>query len=489
MVGHHFVAALMRQTHDYHVTVFGAEARVAYDRVHLSEVFAGRSPEDLALSTAEQYASWGVDLALGEAVTAISRDKREVVTSKGRHLAYDKLVLATGSYPFVPPVPGHDLERCVSYRTVDDLEKIRALAGSSRVGVVVGGGLLGLECANALVNLGLETHVVEFAPGLMTTQLDEGGSAMLRCKIEALGVQVHTSRNTREILARDDGSLRMAFSDDTHLDTDMLVFSAGIRPQDQLARDSELDMGERGGVVIDERCQTSDPRIYAIGECALYQGRIFGLVAPGYRMAETAVAAVTAGEEQFTGADLSTKLKLLGVDVGAIGDAHGRTANSLSVVYSNPKTQTYKRLVTSADGKYLLGAVLVGDCQDYQSLLQYYLNRIELADVPESLMLGDNSPSAAEFAASLPLNAMVCTCHNVSKEEILTAIQAGHTSRATLQSATKASTGCGSCADLLQSFMDNERPEAAGGETVKMCDPSMDAASMAAPVMQKAVGE
>ena len=341
------------------------------------------------------------------------------------------------------------------------------------------------------MNLGLETHVVEFAPGLMATQLDEGGSVMLRRRIEALGVQVHTARNTQSISTAGDGSLRMEFSDGACLDTDMLVFSAGIRPQDQLARDCDLILGERGGIVVDEQCQTSDPHIHAIGECALYRGRIFGLVAPGYRMAETAVAVLTGGTALFTGADMSTKLKLLGVDVGAIGDAHGRTPDALSFVHSNRRTQTYMRLVTSGDGKVLLGAVLVGDCADYQSLLQYYLNGIELPGVPESLMLGESQASAQAVAASLPATATVCSCHKVSKEEIVTAIRAGCRSRDGIGVATKASTGCGSCGDLVQHIIDGELGGNGGSEaSLQVFDPSVPVTAKAntTATLRKVVG-
>src|SRR5690606_20821542 len=315
------------------------------------------------------------------------RDAKTVTTEAGLHYSYDKLVLATGSYPFVPPIPGGERDNCLTYRTIDDLGAIKAQAAKSRIGVVVGGGLLGLECANALKNLGLEAHVVEFAPGLMGVQLDDGGSRMLRRKIEALGVFVHTGKATREIVDGQGTRLRMNFADDTHLDTDMIVFSAGIRPYDQLARDCGLEVGARGGVVVDYHCRTSDSDIYAIGECASFGNFIYGLVAPGYRMAETAVSQLGEDKSAFHGADMSTKLKLLGVDVGSIGDAHGRAAGALSYVYCDERDEIYKRINVSADGKTLLGAVLVGDCAAYDTLLQYFLNGIELPEAPESLIL------------------------------------------------------------------------------------------------------
>jgi len=456
MVGHHLVESLVDSGGDNAITVLGEEPRPAYDRVHLSEVFAGKAPEDLALGNRATYQAWGVDLHLGDPVVSIERAARVVVTRSQRRFEYDKLVLATGSYPFVPPVPGADHKRCLTYRTIDDLGEIKARARDSRIGVVVGGGLLGLECANALQNLGLETHVVEFAPGLMGVQLDDGGSRMLRRKIEDLGVQVHTDRNTRRIVEGEDCALRMEFADETSLETDMIVFSAGIRPQDQLARESELAVGERGGIVIDYKCKTTDTDIFAIGECALFGGRIFGLVAPGYRMAEAVAAQLAGGDGVFNGADMSTKLKLLGVDVGSIGDAHGRSEGALSYIFSDEREGSYKRLVTNADSSRLLGAVLVGDCDDYDTLLQYHLNDIELPPDPQCLITPAVGAAPSLGVGALPATATVCSCHNVTKGDIVACVDTGCCSLGDVKGATKASTGCGGCAAMLKSLVEDE---------------------------------
>ncbi len=461
MVGHHFVDQLAASETKAHITLLGAETRPAYDRVHLSEVFAGKEPEELALATREEYRDMGVDAHFGDAVADIDRENKIVITATGRQFSYDKLVLATGSYPFVPPIKGSEREECLTYRTIDDLGAIKSQARTSKIGVVVGGGLLGLECANALKNLGLETHVVEFAPGLMGVQLDNSGSAMLRRKIEALDVTVHTQKATTLIDGSGDSTkLRMHFADDTHLDTDMIVFSAGIRPYDQLAKKAGLDVGERGGIVIDYHCRTSDSDIYAIGECALYGNMIYGLVAPGYRMAEVAVEQFSDLEEKpsFKGADMSTKLKLLGVDVGSIGDAHGRTEDSISYVFSDERAEVYKRINVSADGTTLLGAVLVGDCSDYDTLLQYYLNGIDLPEQPETMILPATEGSGAPTlgAAALPATATICSCHNVSKGDIVGAIDAGCCSVGDVKGETKAATGCGGCAALLKNVVDTE---------------------------------
>ena len=283
---------------------------------------------------------------------------------------------------------------------------------------------------------------------------------MLCCgKIEALGVTVHTSKATEVIESNEAGNSRllMKFADGGVLATDMIVFSAGIRPYDQLARDAGINVGERGGIEIDYHCKTSDSNIFAIGECALFGGRIFGLVAPGYRMAEAAASQLCKEKQSFQGADMSTKLKLLGVDVGAIGDAHGRQEGAVAYTFSDERIETYKRLIVSADGKRLLGAVLVGDCSDYDTLLQYYLNGIDLPADPETLILPYNVGDAPTLgAAALPVTATICSCHYVTKGDIVNAMDAGFYSLGEIKSETKASTGCGGCSALLKNIVDDE---------------------------------
>lgn len=456
MVGHHFVKSMVEAQTSVRLTVLGGEKHPAYDRVHLSEAFSGSTTEDLALTTAETYEQWGVQAYFGDPVETIDRDAKSVTTQSGATFAYDKLVLATGSVPFVPPVPGSDHSRCMTYRTIEDLDQIKECATSSRKGVVVGGGLLGLECANALQNLGLETHVVEFAPGLMGVQLDTGGSTMLRKKIESLGVNIHTEKNTQQIVESDVCALRMDFADDTSLDTDMIVFSAGIRPNDTLARACDLTMGERGGVVINSQCLTSDDSIYAIGECALYDGKIFGLVAPGYRMAEAVAQQIAGDSALFEGADMSTKLKLLGVDVGSIGDTKAATEGSICYTFGDERDEIYKRLVTSADGKKLLGAVLVGDCSDYDSLLQFHLNDMDLPCDAAALIAPAGSDAPMLGSAALPDTATICSCHNVSKSALIAAVDDGCATVAEVKDCTAAGSGCGGCAALVKSVVEDE---------------------------------
>lgn len=468
MVGHHMVEQLLQHDAGLAITVIGAEVRPAYDRVHLSEYFAGRGAEDLALVTEEEYRRRGVETVYGDAVVSINRQDKNVTTASGAVFDYDQLVLATGSYPFVPPIPGYESSHSFVYRTIEDLEEITQAAKGASVGTVIGGGLLGLEAANALRNLGLKTHVIEFAPGLMNVQLDASGSQMLKQQIEGLGIDIHVSTATETIVETDgeEHRLRLVFSDGSSLATDVLVFSAGIRPHDALASDAGLALGQRGGITIDSQCRSCDPSIYAIGECAAYEDRIYGLVAPGYRQAETAAASIVGAQASFEGADMSTKLKLLGIDVGSIGDAQGLTPGALSFSFTDEVKQIYKHLLISPDGKRLLGAVLVGDCSNYDSLLQYYLNDIALPDAPENLILPQGSGEPPLSGAELPAQATICSCLNVDKASVISAIEAGCISVSDVKSQTAASTGCGGCSALLKTVVDSEL-EARGIEVSK----------------------
>jgi len=459
MVGQHFLAGWAQSPakEHYDIVTFCEEPRPAYDRVHLSEFFTGKAAEDLSLVPDGFFQEHDIRLHLGDKAVAIDREAKTVCSAKGVTIAYDKLVLATGSYPFVPPVTGNDRPTCLVYRTIEDLEAIKAAAANGKVGAVVGGGLLGLEAAKALTDLGLTTHVVEFAPRLMAVQLDEGGGAMLRRKIEALGVTVHTGKNTTQIIAGESCVNKMCFADGEELETDVVLFSAGIRPRDELARACGLEMGPRGGIAINNQCQTSDPDIYAIGECALWNGMIFGLVAPGYAMARTVVAQLAGEEAVFTGADMSTKLKLMGVDVASIGDAHAKTPGAMVYTYQNGAAEIYKRLVVSGDKKYLLGAVLVGEASGYGTLLQYCLNGIELPEHPDALILPHRSDESVGLGPdALPMSATICSCYNVNKGQVCTAIENGAITVNGLKTETQASTGCGGCLPLLKSVLNCE---------------------------------
>ncbi|MDP2775337.1 MAG: FAD-dependent oxidoreductase, partial [Nocardioides sp.] len=392
MVGHRFVQAAIERglTETYDVVVVGEESRAAYDRVALTSFFEVGADE-LSLLPGGRYDDPRVRLVLDTAVEGFDPETRTVLLGGGEVIAYDELVLATGAAPFVPPVPGHDLPGCFVYRTIDDLEAIRDAAAGAKVGAVVGGGLLGLEAANALAQLGLETHVVEMAPRLMAVQVDAAGGATLARHIEKLGLKVHTGAMTSEVVEKDGRVGALALKDAEPIPAEVVVFSAGIRPRDTLAREAGLELAERGGVLVDERCRTSDPHVWAIGECAAPAGRMYGLVAPGYAMAEVVVDALLGGPGAFTGADMSTKLKLLGVDVASFGDAHAATEGALELVFADAVAGHYKKLVVleneAGDGTVLIGGVLVGDASAYGVLRPMVASGIELPANPEDLIL------------------------------------------------------------------------------------------------------
>ena len=460
MVGHKFLEELHQlQLPQVEVTVLCEEPRAAYDRVHLSEFFSGKTADELSLVEPGFFEQSGFTLRLKARAVAIERRNNTVTTADGEVLSYDKLVLATGSIPFVPSVPGRDRPHCFVYRTIEDLEAMQASGARSKTGVVIGGGLLGLECAKALRDLGLQTHVVEFAPRLMAVQVDDGGGKVLRTKIEALGVQVHTGRNTVEITDGASARHRMVFADGTYLETDMIVFSAGIRPQDALARQSALAVGPRGGVAVDSHCRSADHDIYAIGECASWNEQLFGLVAPGYEMARV-VARQLAGQADaaFQGADMSTKLKLMGVDVASIGDAQGRTPHSRSFQYVDELKQIYKKIVVSEDGQKLLGAVLVGNADEYGTLLQMALNSIALPEDPEFLILpsSDGKAKPGLGVDALPEAEQICSCNNVTKGQICAAVGDGACTIAEMKACTKAGATCGGCVPLVTQVMKAE---------------------------------
>ncbi|OEU88606.1 nitrite reductase [Streptomyces abyssalis] len=482
MVGQRFLEALAARgtTAAARVVVLCEESRPAYDRVRLSSYFSGTTPDGLALCEDDFVSSHGIELHLGDPAAAIDRDRRTVTSRSGLTVRYDTLVIATGSYPFVPPVPGSDSTGCFVYRTIDDLLAIEAYAKTSAdTGVVVGGGLLGLEAAGALRGLGLRTHIVEFSERLMALQVDAGGGSALRRTLEGMELEVHTGVAGERIVTDRTGAVSaMTLSDGSQLPAGMVVFAAGVRPRDQLGRDAGLDVGERGGIVVDEHCRTADPCVYAIGECArTADGKVHGLVAPGYDMAETAADAVaarlaptagavtgaaaaasavgTAQLRTFTGADTSTKLKLLGVDVASFGDAHGTAEGSLDVVYSDSRAGVYKKLVVSPGGT-LLGGVLVGDAESYGTLRA--LTGSVPPVPPESLVLpaGSGAPAALGPAA-LPDDAVVCNCHHIDKGTIRAAVsEHGCRDAPSVKKCTKAGTGCGSCVRVLGQIVDAE---------------------------------
>jgi nitrite reductase (NADH) large subunit len=464
----------LTETHD--VLVVGEEPRAAYDRVALTSWFGhdadGNGDEALTLLPGGEYDDPRVRLVLDSVVTEVDRAERTVTVvsppaAAGDPLAhpgavtvheYDVLVLATGAAPFVPPVEGRGRRGCFVYRTIEDLQAIKAASATATSGIVVGGGLLGLEAANALVQLGLDTHVVEMAPRLMPVQLDDAAGTTLVRHIERLGVTAHTGVLTEEVTGTDAVTglrMRPAGTEEgaptTTVEAQVVVFSAGIRPRDALARECDLAVAERGGVLVDEQCRTSDPAIFAIGECAAPGGTMYGLAAPGYAMAEVVVDALLGGPGAFTGADMSTKLKLLGVDVASFGDAFATTPDSLELVYSDAVTGVYKKLVVSEDGTRLLGGILVGDASAYGVLRPLVSSGLPLPDNPEQLIL----PAGGGVELGMPDEAQVCSCNDVTKADILRAVaEQGCEDVAAVKACTRAGSTCGSCVPTVKNLIE-----------------------------------
>ncbi|MFF6910808.1 NAD(P)/FAD-dependent oxidoreductase [Streptomyces sp. NPDC012389] len=393
MAGHRLVEEVRAgdRAGRWRIVVAAEEPRPAYDRVALSSYLDGKSAADLDLTTPRLRTDPLVDLRLNTRAVLIDRGARTVICADGTALGYDALVLATGSRPFVPPVPGRDLPGCFTYRTIEDLDAFRAAVRPGEPGVVIGGGLLGLEAARALRLLGARPHVVEMAPHLMPLQVDEGGGRVLGRLVGELGVGVYCGRGLASLDAGPDGRVRaVTLSDGTELAASTVVFAAGVRPRDELAGPAGLERAGRGGFLVDERCRTADEHVWAVGECAAVLGRCYGLAAPGYRMAE-AVARQLLGSPSavFPGADMSAKLKLLGVEVAGFGDVHARTEGAMEFVREDRAAGTYGKLVLAPDGRTLLGGVLAGDAGGY-AVLRTLLGR-ELTAPPELLLAGERA--------------------------------------------------------------------------------------------------
>ncbi|MET0473981.1 MAG: nitrite reductase large subunit NirB [Mycobacterium sp.] len=460
MVAHRFVEALRARDAKgtWWVTILAEERDAAYDRVGLTGYTEHWDRTRLALAGNDYVADRRVELILRDRVTRVDTSAKCVTTLLGRRIPYDALVLATGSYAFVPPVPGHDLPRCHVYRTLDDLDAIRAdarNAGAEAAGVVIGGGLLGLEAANALRQFDMRPHVVERFPRLMGQQLDEAAGALLNRMVSALGITTHLDVGTESIECRDDG-LRVHLSDGSAVDAGLVIFAAGVRPRDELARAAGLAIADRGGVLVDSTCATADPDVYAIGEVAAINGRCYGLVGPGYTSAEVVADRLLGGAAEFGEADMSTKLKLLGVDVASFGDAMGLTPGSLEVVVNDPVGQTYAKLVLSDDAATLLGGILVGDASAYGVLRPMVGERLPGDPLTIIAPSGSASAAASLGVGALPAAAQICSCNDVTKGDLTDAIAGGCADVPALKRCTRAGTSCGSCVPLLKQLLEAE---------------------------------
>jgi len=462
MVAHRLVEALRDRDRAgaWRITVLAEEPRRPYDRVALTSYFSSRDADDLALGDPALWDDPLVTLRRDDPVVALDREQRTVVTRRGRVERYDHLVLATGSSAWVPPVEGADLDGVFVYRTIDDVAALRgyveALREQRRVvrGVVLGGGLLGLEAAGALQTLGAQTTVLQVGTHLMSTQLDLGGGEALRRLVNGLGVGVRLNAMTTRIRPHRRGGVgRLDLADGGRLDADVVVVAAGVRPRDELARACDLAVGERGGVVVDDTCRTSDEHVSAVGEVACVHGETIGLVAPGYAMAEVLADRLLGGDARVPEADTATKLKLAGVDVASFGDAFATSPGALEVVWADPVAGVYQKLVVSDDARTLLGGVLVGDATPYASL-RPLLGR-ELPGDPAAYLSAPGAGAAPEH--ELPDDAAVCSCNNVSAGTIRAAVRdQGCTDVGAVKACTRAGTSCGSCLPLVTRLVGTE---------------------------------
>jgi len=458
MVSHRFCERLVEHGLIAHheIVVFGEEPRPAYDRVHLTEYFGHRSADQLRLGTQAWYAHNHIDLRVGTRIACIERDSRTVVTDAGERIAYDTLVLATGSAPFVPAIPGVDKAGAFVYRTIEDLDAIQTWASLAQRAAVIGGGLLGLEAARALVEVGIDTHVLEVAPRLMPRQLDNAGAALLARSIQRLGVTLHLGTQVAEIGGED--AVRWVQLPDRRLHVDMVIISAGIRPRDELARQAGIVCGDRGGVIVDKHLCTSDRHVFAIGEVALHRGTAYGLVGPGYEMADVLAKRIAGHDAAFTGGDQSAKLKLLGTDVASFGNPFADDPGTRAIAFEDQLRGVYQKLIVTRDGMRLVGGILVGDTSEYGRLL--HLTRAKQSLNGDMPLFSRSTAQSSE----LPDDAQVCSCNNVNACTIRERARAGDTV-AEIKKCTKAGTGCGGCLPLVTELFHAEL--ARSGDTTK----------------------
>ncbi len=438
----------------YDITIFNAEARVNYDRILLSPVLSGEKRyEDIVIHDEAWYASHGITLHKGMPIIDIHRDAKTVTAVDGSVVHYDKLLIATGSRPIVPPLPGHDLEGVVTYRDLDDVEMMLAAAARGGRAVVIGGGLLGLEAAAGLKERGMAVTVVHLAATLMERQLDSAAGYLLAQALIGRGIEVVTEASTRALL----GDARVSaveLSDGRRFDADLVVFAIGIRPSTSLAAAAGLDVGR--GILVGDDLRTSDPAIFAVGECVEHRGQCYGLVAPLYEMARVVAAQLGGSEAHYGGSSVSTKLKVTGIDVysaGDFADGEGRE----EIVLRDAARQTYKRL-TLADNR-IVGVVLFGDTRDGAWFYQQLRDARDVSASRDTLIFGQNyaggarvDPTAA--VAALPAEAEICGCNGVCKGKIVKAISnQGLKTLSEVRAQTKASSSCGSCTGLVEQLL------------------------------------
>ena len=441
----------------YRITVFGSEPHPNYNRILLSPVLAGEmNVDDIVLNDLEWYRSNRITLHAGKRVVRIDRVARRVVADDGTEATYDRLLLATGSSPFILPVPGKDLPGVITYRDIADTQAMIDASGRFRHAVVIGGGLLGLEAANGLASRGMDVTVVHLMPWIMERQLDRAAAGMLQRSLEAKGLKFLLERATQALIAGESGRVcALGFKDGSTIPADLVVMAAGIRPNIDLARAAGLHCGR--GVVVSDTLQTFDPRIYAVGECAEHRGTAYGLVAPLFEQAKVcATHLANFGIGRYAGSVVATKLKVTGIDVFSAGDFAGGPAAE-EITLHDPNGGVYKKLVLD-DGR-IVGAVLYGDTVDSSWYLQLMRDRQRVQEIRDHLLfgqthLGDVGHQGASRAAQMPESEQICGCNGVSKGTIVRTIkQKGLFTLEDVRKHTKASSSCGSCTGLVEQIL------------------------------------
>lgn len=447
-------------------------------------MFDHGEPNKLLMAEDAWYRENGITVLTGHKAVSIDRERKVVRSDKGAEVKYDKVVMATGSYAWVPPIPGADSKNVFVYRTVDDCQKIIAAAGHCKSAAVIGGGLLGLEGAKACYDMKVQTvTVLEGSRGLMCRQLDSTGSQLLKEKIENLAeapqkIKIQSGALTQRLLSDENGAvcgIEMKTSKDgptSVIECQMCIICTGIRPRDELARGCGLEVGQRGGVVVNDLMQTSDPDIFAVGEVASHKGMCYGLVNPGYEMAEVAAKHLTGHPDKtFAAGDLSAKLKLMGVDVASFGiyEGHPDWDGAKPFSYYDPFKKVYKNLLFNPSGTRLLGGMLVGDTSDYGKLLMMSKSSSDMECTPDELVHGRAAPTTAG-AAELSEDTQVCSCNNVTKGDVSKAIVEGKlTSVAEVSCATRAGKGCGGCVPMVTDILKAELKKAGTKVTDHIC--------------------
>ncbi|WP_136439299.1 nitrite reductase large subunit NirB [Pacificoceanicola onchidii] len=440
---------------EWDVTLFNGEPRGNYNRIMLSPVLSGeKTYEDIVIHDDAWYAEHDVTCRFGEKVVAIDRDAKTVTGEKG-DVAYDKLLIATGSNPFIIPMPGHDLDGVIAYRDLEDTNRmIDEAAKPGAKAVVIGGGLLGLEAAAGLQLRGMDVTVVHLMGHLMERQLDEAAGYLLRKELVGRGINVLVSTNSKQILGEDGKVRALELENGTELPCDLLVMAVGIRPNTALATEAGLACGR--GIHVDDAMVTSDPNILSVGECIEHNGAIFGLVAPLYDQAKVVAQTLIGEEAAFAQKELSTKLKVTGCNLFSAGDfAEGEGRED--IVFRDPARGQYKRLVIE-DNK-VIGAVLYGDTADGNWFFGLIKDGTDISEMRETLIFGPAYQGGAAVdplsaVAALPDDAEICGCNGVCKGTIVKAIGDGATDIPALRATTKASASCGTCTGLVEQLLE-----------------------------------